>query len=84
MSEQLEREKLRLEVQHKKRRSVIRMVIAALMIAVIAFGFAFLLLHEIPGENRDVLNTLLGALTGSLLTIVAFYFGDSEGNEHER
>ena len=41
----------------------------------------FLLFHEIPEGNREVLITLLGAMVGSVTTIIAFYFGDSEGTD---
>lgn len=42
---------------------------------------AFLMFVEVPEGNREVLMTLLGAMGGSVTTILAFYFGDSEGHE---
>jgi hypothetical protein len=56
------------------------------LIMAIIFGAGFfvmlglLLFIEIPGGNREVLITLLGGLGGSVATIIAFYFGDSEAH----
>ena len=65
------------------RRWLVRLIIAA----VFGIGFFALLgllaFREIPATNRDVYNILLGALAGSVTTIVAFYFGDSEGKQGE-
>lgn len=63
-----------------RRKWTARLVIAAI------FGLGFfamlgiLVFHEIPQGNREVLITLLGGLSGSTITIIAFYFGDSETN----
>lgn len=77
----MDREELRIKAAEKRRRSYARLLIAVLMIALIVVGFGWLLITEIPPGNRDVLTTLLGAITGSVLTIVAYYFGDSEHSE---
>lgn len=62
------------------RKWVVRMAVAG----VFSIGFfamlTLLALKEVPAGNRDVLITLLGALGGAVITIVSFYFGDSEGN----
>lgn len=44
----------------------------------------FLLFVEIPQGNREVLITLMGGMAGSVTTIIAFYFGDSDGAEHNK
>lgn len=45
------------------------------------FGLLIVLARmEVPQSNRDPYNILLGALSGVVTTIVAFYFGDSESN----
>jgi hypothetical protein len=74
-------QEMRIRAAEKRRRSYARLLIAMLMIALIVVGFGWLLITEIPAGNRDVLTTLLGAITGSVLTIVAYYFGDSEHSE---
>jgi predicted lipid-binding transport protein (Tim44 family) len=40
-----------------------------------------LIFVEIPEANRPILNIVLGALMGSLTTIVSFFFGSSENAE---
>ena len=37
--------------------------------------------HPVPAANKDVLNTLLGALGGAWLTVVTYYFGGSQGSD---
>lgn len=41
----------------------------------------FLFFQNIPDSNREVLITLTGSLGGSFVTIIAFYFGDSDGHD---
>ncbi len=35
----------------------------------------------VPKENHDIVVTLVGAITGSVVTIVAFYFGSSSSSK---
>lgn len=35
----------------------------------------------VPKENHDIVITLVGAITGSVVTIVAFYFGSSSSSK---
>ena len=50
---------------------------------VTAIGFfgllAALIVFKVPVENADILKVLVGFLGGSFVTVIAFYFGDSEG-----
>jgi hypothetical protein len=55
-----------------------RLIIAVLFGAGFFAMLGLLTFIEIPTGNREVLITLLGGLGGSVATIVAFYFGDSE------
>lgn len=59
--------------------------VRGIMAVVFGAGFfamlGFLLFVEIPEGNREVLITLLGAMGGSVATILSFYFGDSEGQD---
>jgi hypothetical protein len=66
-----------------KRKWLVRLVIAGLFGMGFFVMLGFLLFVEIPQGNREVLITLLGGMAGSVGTIVAFYFGDSEGTETE-
>lgn len=65
-----------------------RWVVRLLIAGVFGLGFflmlGFLMFVEIPQGNREVLITLLGAMAGSVTTIIAFYFGDSDGAEHNK
>ena len=62
------------------RKWIVRLIIAGV------FGLGFfvmlgmLLYVQIPQGNREVLITLMGGMAGSVSTIIAFYFGDSEGS----
>ena len=83
MSDSVDREKLRIRAAEKRRRARARLIIAVIMVSLVVIGFGWLFIHEVPAGNRDVLQTLLGAITGSVLTIVAYYFGDSEHTESQ-
>jgi uncharacterized BrkB/YihY/UPF0761 family membrane protein len=43
---------------------------------------ALLVYREMPAGNRELLLVVLGALVGAFTTVVGFYFGDSDGAEH--
>jgi hypothetical protein len=42
---------------------------------------AFLVFHEAPPGSRDLLNIMLGALGGGWTTMLAYYFGGSQGGD---
>ena len=42
----------------------------------------FLIFHEAPAGSRDLLNIMLGALGGGWGTMLAYYFGGSQGGDH--
>lgn len=51
---------------------------------IIVMGF-FLLLYllvyqQIPVENKDILNIVVGALIGSFTTVVGYFYGSSKGS----
>jgi hypothetical protein len=52
--------------------------------AVIVIGFFVLMIalvyKEIPGQNKDLLNLVIGALIGSFVTIVSYFYGSSKGS----
>lgn len=52
-----------------------------MLIALYGFVIVGLFFLEIPEGNGDVLKITLGALIGSVITMAAFYFGDSEGKD---
>jgi heme O synthase-like polyprenyltransferase len=52
--------------------------------AIIVMGF-FLLLYllvyqQIPVENKDILNIVVGALIGSFTTVVGYFYGSSKSS----
>jgi uncharacterized membrane protein len=52
--------------------------------ALISIGF-FTLLYllvkaEVPTNNKDLLNLVVGALIGSFATVVGYFFGSSKGS----
>jgi heme O synthase-like polyprenyltransferase len=52
--------------------------------AIIVIGF-FLLLYllvyqQIPIENKDILNIVVGALIGSFTTVVGYFYGSSKSS----
>lgn len=58
--------------------------IIAILVTIGLFYFLYRLigLRE-PLENRDVFNTILGALTTAFITIITFFFGSSQGSREK-
>ncbi|HWK45142.1 MAG TPA: hypothetical protein VNT30_10490 [Stellaceae bacterium] len=47
------------------------------------FGLVtFLCFRDVPAATRDLLNILIGSLTGAWTGVVAYYFGSSSGQMH--
>lgn len=45
------------------------------------FGLLFYMVkHDVPNANKDVLNIMLGSLGTAWITIVSYYFGSSSGS----
>lgn len=59
-----------------------RIIIAASVILLSGFCLWGLFFVKLPENNADVLKVVIGFLWGSFTTMVAFYFGDSEGKDH--
>lgn len=60
-----------------------RLIIAIALVVLFGFVLVGLFLLKIPEGNADVLKVTLGALSGSVITMAAFYFGDSDGKEED-
>ena len=54
-----------------------------LLFIVVIFGglLASLLFFSVPASNADILKVLVGFLGGAFVTMVSYYFGDSEGKD---
>jgi hypothetical protein len=56
--------------------------ILTLLITTGFFGLlGFMLMHDVPAANKDILNIMLGSLGTAWITVVAFYFGSSQGSK---
>lgn len=59
----------------------IRLIIGTFVFATFAGMLLSLIFIEVPEGNRDILKVLTGFVGGAFVTMVAFYFGDSDGKE---
>lgn len=56
--------------------------ILTLLITLGFFGLlTFMLMYDVPTANKDILNIMLGSLGTAWITVVAFYFGSSQGSK---
>ena len=59
-------------------------LLIALILAVGFFALLYIMIfNPVPPENSDVLKVLVGFMGGAFVTMVTFYFGDSEGSTKE-
>ena len=57
-------------------------LIVALVVGVIFAGLLLSLIFiTVPAGNQDILKVLVGFVGGAFVTMVSFYFGDSDGKE---
>jgi len=59
----------------------IRLMIAVILAVMFGFVLVALIFIVIPAGNKDVLQVTLGFLGGAFVTMIAFYFGDSDGKD---
>lgn len=65
----------------RRREMVVQDRIPAILATVVTVGFfgllGFMLTHEVPIVNKDILNVMLGSLGTAWLSIIFYYFGTS-------
>lgn len=57
----------------------IRITLAILLLVGFFGLIGIMLFFEVPEENADIIKVLVGFIGGAFVTMVSFYFGDSEG-----
>ena len=61
-------------------KSEIRAIISVCMILGIVGLFALIFTVNLPTNNKEMAYLLVGAFSGSFTTIIAFWFGSSQGS----
>lgn len=54
--------------------------ISVVILAIVAIALGIMLFRPVPNENRELVSLILGAILGSLGTVVAFFFGSSKSS----
>ncbi len=54
------------------------------VIAIFGTQALYMLKYEIPEANKEIVHFMLGTMDGSLLTIIAYYFGSSKGSQEKQ
>lgn len=55
-------------------------ILATIIVLAVFILLYFLVFVGIPETNRDILNIVVGAVIGSFVTVVGFFFGSSKGS----
>ena len=82
----LDQERLSVEDRDsaRKRQTTLKDWTPTVLAGGVTLGFfgllGFMLKHDIPAANKDVLNIMLGSLGGAWVSIIAYYFGSSKGS----
>lgn len=63
-----------------KPKDVFQYVLGALIVAGFFILLVLLIRSEVPKENKDLLNLVVGALIGSFATVVGYFFGSSSSS----
>jgi drug/metabolite transporter (DMT)-like permease len=64
----------------KMTQNIYQYILGTLLVLALLFLLYFLFTKDIPDANRNLLSLLVGALIGSVTTIVQYYFGSSKGS----
>ena len=59
----------------------VRLLVAMSVGGTFAGLLVSLIFLEVPAGNRDIIKVLVGFVGGAFVTMVAYYFGDSDGTE---
>jgi len=63
-----------------KTKDLFMYILAVIIIAGIFILLGVLLMHEIPTENKDLLNIVIGAFIASFSAVISYFFGSSKGS----
>jgi len=64
-----------------KDKQKIRLVISFTLSVVFGGLLTSLLFFPVPPQNADIIKVLVGFIGGAYVTMIAYYFGDSDGKE---
>ena len=61
-------------------KEIYQYVLGSIIVVGIIIIIALLINNEIPADNKDALNLVIGAIIGAFLTVVGYFFGSSLGS----
>ena len=64
----------------KNWKDIFMMVLAVVIVLCVLLTTILLMKWQVPGENKDALYLVLGALLGSFTMVVSYFFGSSNGS----
>ena len=64
-----------------KEKAKIRMFVGGLVAFIFGGLIGSLMFYPVPSANADIVKVLVGFVGGAFVTMVSFYFGDSDGKD---
>jgi hypothetical protein len=61
-------------------KEIYQYILGGLIVCGIIIIIVLLINNEIPAQNKDALNLVIGAIIGAFLTVVGYFFGSSLGS----
>lgn len=61
-------------------KEIYQYILGSIIVVGIIVIIALLINNEIPADNKDALNLVIGAIIGAFLTVVSYFFGSSLGS----
>jgi len=66
-----------------KAKNIFQYVLGALIVLGFFILMVVLVYKNVPSENKDLLNLVVGALIGSFATVVGYFYGSSLGSSEK-
>ena len=66
-----------------RRVDIMKTLTGLCMLSVFSFLVRYLVMHELPEANREIVIHILGIIEGAVMAVVTYYYGSSKGSQEK-